>query len=165
MQAQYAEFAGWLHQDLGDFSRAQYWLDRALEWSHAVRDQEMATYILARKSQLAGDMHDGAATVDLAAAAAGMSRPRSRLAAVAPTYAAQGHALLGEASETARVLDSAYEALGSLDDDPDLQWAAWLDTVYVTVHRARCLETLGEHGQAAEVFQRAIRGPAAGILA
>lgn len=156
MQAQYAEFAGWLHQDLGDLRRAQYWLDRALEWSHAVGDVEMTTFIMARKSQLAGDALDGTGTVDLAEAAATMARPRTRLAAVAPTYAAQGHALLGEESETARALDGAYEALGNLDDDPASQWAPWLDTSYVTVHRARCLEILGEHGQAAEVFQQAI---------
>lgn len=156
MQAQYAEFAGWLHQDLGDFRSAQYWLDRALEWSHSVGDSEMATYIMARKSQLAGDALDGTGTVDLAEAAATMARPRSRLAAVAPTYAAQGHALLGENTETARTLDKAYEALGNLDDDPASQWAPWMDAGYVTVHRARCLETLGEHSQAAEVFQQAI---------
>jgi len=28
VQAEYAEFAGWLHQDLGDFQAARYWLDR-----------------------------------------------------------------------------------------------------------------------------------------
>jgi hypothetical protein len=58
LQAEWAEFAGWLHQDSGDFRSAQYWLDRALEWTHAVEDQEMAVYVMARKSQLAGDMHD-----------------------------------------------------------------------------------------------------------
>lgn len=156
MQAQYGEFAGWLHQDLGDFRTAQYWLDRALEWSHAVGDSEMATYIMARKSQLASDALDGTGTVDLAEAAATMARPRTRLAAIAPTYAAQGHALLGENSQTARALDKAYEALADLDDDPASHWAPWLDTTYVTIHRARCLETLSEHGQAAEVFQQAI---------
>jgi tetratricopeptide (TPR) repeat protein len=158
MQARYAEFAGWLHQDLGNFARAGHWLDRALEWAHAVGDPEMATYILARKSQLAGDMLDGAGTVDLAAAAQNMARPRSKLAAVAPTYAAHGHALLGEDSETLRALDHADDRLGNLEDDPASQWASWLDTAYITVHRAQCLEILGEHGQAADAFQQALRG-------
>ena len=74
LQAQYAEFAGWLHQDARDFQAAGYWLDRALEWSHAATDREMATYVMARKSQLAGDMRDGTSAVDLAAAAGSMAR-------------------------------------------------------------------------------------------
>lgn len=157
IQAQYAEFAGWLHQDLSDFNRARYWLDRSLEWAHAAGDQEMATYILARKSQLAGDMSNGADGVDLAVAAGNVARPRSRLAAVAPAYAAYGHALLGDKTETLRTLDKADERLAELDADPASQWASWLDTAYIAVQRARCLETLGKHGQAAATFQQAIK--------
>ena len=160
IQAQYAEFAGWLHQDLGDFGQARHWLDRALELSHAAGDQEMATYILARKSQLAGDMHDGTGSVDLAVAARNMARPRSRLAAVAPTYAAHGHALLGEESETLRALDDAGAGLSDLDDDPSSRWASWLDPAYIAVQRAHCLEILGKHGQAATIFKQAISGMA-----
>lgn len=157
MQAQYAEFAGWLHQDLGDFARAGHWLNRALEWSHAAGDQVMVTYILARKSQLAGDMHDGATAVDLAGAAANTARPRSRLSAAAATYAAHGYALLGEHGETLRVIDDAHGRLGDLDDDLASHWGSWLDNAYVTVQRAHCLEILGDHGQAATVFQQAIK--------
>ena len=156
MQAQYAEFAGWLHQDLGDFTRAGHWLTRALEWSHAAGDQVMVTYILARKSQLAGDMHDGQAAVDMADVAANSARPRSRLAAAAPTYAAHGHALLGENAQTLRVLDDANDKLVDLDDDPASHWGSWLDAAYVTIQRARCLEILGDHSQAADVFRQAI---------
>jgi tetratricopeptide (TPR) repeat protein len=156
MRAQYAEFAGWLHQDLGDLTRAGHWLNRALEWSHAAGDQVMVTYILARKSQLAGDMNDGHAAIDMADAAATTARPRSRLAAAAPTYAAHGHALLGEHAQTLRVLDDANDKLSGLDDDPASHWGSWLDAAYVTIQRARCMEILGDHDQAAEVFQQAI---------
>jgi len=156
MQAQYAELAGWLHQDLGDYSRADCWLNRALEWSHAGGDQVMVTYMLARKSQLAGDTGDGGTALDMAGAAASTARPRSRLAAAAPTYAAHGHALLGEHAAALRTLDDACTKLGDLDDDPTSQWGDWLDTAYVTIQRARCLEILGYHGQAADVFGQAI---------
>lgn len=156
VQAQYAEFAGWLHQDLSDFSRARYWLDRSLEWTHAAGDQEMATYILARKSQLAGDMNDGTDSVDLAAAAGNMARPRGRMAALALVYAAYGYALLRDEAGTLRALDGADERLADMDDDPGSQWASWLDAAYIAVQRARCLETLGRHGQAVATFQQAI---------
>jgi hypothetical protein len=45
LQVEFAEFAGWLHQDCGDFGQARYWLDRALEWSHASADSQMTVYV------------------------------------------------------------------------------------------------------------------------
>jgi tetratricopeptide (TPR) repeat protein len=157
MRAQFAEFAGWLHQDAGQWQTAQYWLDRALEWSHAVTDVPMTTYILARKSQLAGDMGDSASAVDLAGAAAIMAPPHSRLRAVAPTYAAHGYALAGEAADSLRALDDARAVVEHLDEAPPSQWAPWLDHAYIDVQRGRCLAILGDHGQAVGVFQQAIR--------
>ena len=157
MQAQYAEFAGWLHQDARDFQSAAFWLDRALEWSHAAADPEMATYVMARKSQLAGDMCDAASAVDLASAAGGMARKGSRLKATAATYGAHGYALAGQRTECLRAIDGAREMAGRLDDNPGSPWATWLDGAYIDVQRGRCLSALGEHAKAAAVFQQAIR--------
>ena len=157
VQAQYAEFAGWLHQDSSDFRAAQFWLDRALEWSHAAGDHELATYVMARKSQLAGDMRDAAGAVDLAAAAGGMARRGSKLQATAATYGAHGYALNGQTVACLRAIDGAREMAADLDDDPASPWATWLDGAYIEVQRGRCLSVLGEHQQAAAVFQQAIR--------
>ena len=156
LQAEFAEFTGWLHQDSGDFRQAQYWLDRSLEWSHAVGDPEMATYVMARKSQLAGDMHDPQAAIDLADAAASMAHPGSRLQATAQTYRAHGLALASEQTGALRALDEA-RALADHPGNGDSPWATWLDGAYVDVQRGRCLALLGSHEQAAEVFQQAIR--------
>lgn len=52
LQTQYAEFASWLYQDLGDFDSAQFWLDRAFQWSHTVGDGDLTSYVMARKAQL-----------------------------------------------------------------------------------------------------------------
>jgi tetratricopeptide (TPR) repeat protein len=157
MQAQFAEFAGWLHQDSSDFRAAQFWLDRALEWSHAAGDGEMATYVMARKSQLAGDMGSAAEAIDLADAAGTMARSGSRLRATAATYGAHGYALGGQATPCLRAIDGARELADRLDDDPKCPWATWLDDAYIEVQRGRCLSVLGEHEQAAVVFQQAIR--------
>ncbi|HEX3922115.1 MAG TPA: hypothetical protein VHY31_07505 [Streptosporangiaceae bacterium] len=157
IQAEYAEFAGWLHQDARDFDGARFWLDRALEWSQMAADQNLATYVMARKSQLAGDMHESADAVDLADAAGNMAREGSRLQATAATYGAHGHALAGQAAACMRTIDSARETAERLDDDPKSPWASWLDSSYIEVQRGRCLSALGEHAQAAEVFQQAIR--------
>lgn len=157
MQAEYAEFAGWLHQDARDFQAAGFWLDRALEWSHAAGDPEMATYVMARKSQLAGDMSDATSAIDLATAAGSMARKGSRLKATAATYGAHGYALAGQRTACLRAIDEAREMTGRLDDHPESPWATWLDGAYIDVQRGRCLSALGDHAKAATVFQQAIR--------
>ena len=156
LQAEYAEFAGWLHQDSGDFPHAQFWLDRALEWSQAAADQEMTTYVMARKSQLAGDMRDPQNAVDLAEAAVALARPGSRLHATAQTYKAHGYALGAESTQALNALDEATN-LVAVPDDGYATWATWLDEAYINVQRGRCLSVLGSNGQAAKVFQQAIQ--------
>ncbi|MFI9570595.1 helix-turn-helix domain-containing protein [Microbispora rosea] len=156
VQTQYAEFCGWLYHDAGDFRSAQYWTDRALEWSYATGHPETTTYILARKSQLAGDMRDAMQAVDLAEAALAQARPNSRLGAIAATYAAYGHALSGDATASQRTFEEAHEMLTQLDEDPTSPWGAWMDPSYVEVHRARGLAALGDHKAAAAGFRTAI---------
>jgi transcriptional regulator with XRE-family HTH domain len=156
LQTQYGEFLSWLYQDLGNPAAASFWLDRAMQWSHTVGDNDLTTYVMARKAQLAGDTRDLVDVVDLAEAARRMARPRSRLAAVARTYEAYGHALRGDADESERAIDSVRNSLDSLGSDPT-PWGVWLNASYVEVHRAQGLEALGKHAQAADAFATAIR--------
>jgi tetratricopeptide (TPR) repeat protein len=154
LQAQFAEFAGWLRQDGCDFEQAQYWLDRSLEWAHMAGEQDLATYILLRKSQLAGDMGQAADAADLAEAAARMAVPRSRIGATAPCFGAHGYALAGQHSAAERAIDRALNLEADADDGSS--WAIWLDPSYIKVQHARCLSALGQHGRAAAVFGDAI---------
>jgi tetratricopeptide (TPR) repeat protein len=157
LQAEFAEFAGWLHQDCGDFRQAQYWLDRALDWSHAVADPEMTVFVMARKSQLAGDMRDPEGAIDLADAAAAIARPGSRLHAVALTYQAHGYALAGDPASSMRTIDQARSMAATLEKAKEPGRATWLDGAYVEVQQGRCLSALGSHEQAVTVYQQAIR--------
>jgi tetratricopeptide (TPR) repeat protein len=157
LQAEYAEFLGWLYQDSGDLRHAQYWLDRAQDWSHAVGDSEMAVYVMARKSQLAGDRYDPQTAIDLANVAAAMAQPGSRIYASAHTYRAYGHALAGEPSACLNALDDARDVASSQRGDQGTGWAVWLDGAYVDVQRGRCLSAMGDHGRAAAVFQQAMQ--------
>lgn len=157
VQAEYAEFAGWLHQDLGDFQAARYWLDRALELAHAGGDPEFPVFVLARKSQLAGDMHDAAGALDLADAAVAAGQAHHRLTGVAMTYAAHGHALDGLRKASMLDLDGAHVQLSeSVGDDPSARLARWLDESYIEVQRGRCLSILGQDAAAAAIFEQAI---------
>lgn len=155
VQAQYAEFAGWLLQDAGDFRAARYWTDRALEWSHVAGDPDLTVFILARKAQLAGDMRDPAETIQLAEAAMAMARPGTKLAAVAATYVAHGYALDRDQAGTERHYDLAHDLLSRVDNT-ESAWGEWLDDPYIEVHRARSHTLLGNHQVAAEGFQDAI---------
>ncbi|WP_322872224.1 helix-turn-helix domain-containing protein [Streptomyces goshikiensis] len=156
LQTQYAEFASWLYQDLGHFDSAQFWLDRAFQWSHTVGDGDLTSYVMARKAQLAGEMRDLVDVVDLAEAAQRMARPRSRLAAVARTYESYGHALRGESTDSERAIDDVRNALDRVSGDAT-PWGVWLNEQYVEVHRAQGLEALGKHAEAAAVFTSAIK--------
>lgn len=155
LQTQYAEFASWLYQDLGDFDSAQFWLDRAFQWSHTVADTDLTSYVMARKAQLAGEMRDLVDVVDLAEAAQRMARPRSRLAAVARTYESYGHALRGEPTDSERAIDDVRNSLDRVSGDTT-PWGVWLNAQYVEVHRAHGLEVLGRHTEAAAIFTSAI---------
>ncbi|TGZ12395.1 hypothetical protein DV517_74900 [Streptomyces sp. S816] len=156
LQTQYAEFASWLYQDLGDFDSAQFWLDRAFQWSHTVGDGDLTSYVMARKAQLAGETRDLVDVVDLAEAARRMARPRSRLAAVAQTYESYGHALRGESTDSERAIDDVRNSLDRVSGDTT-PWGVWLNEQYVEVHRAHGLEVLGKHAEAAEIFTSAIK--------
>ncbi|MEW1551904.1 helix-turn-helix domain-containing protein [Streptomyces tsukubensis] len=156
LQTQYGELLSWLYQDLGNPKAASYWLDRAMQWSHTVGDNDLTTYVMARKAQLAGDTADLVDVVDLAAAAQRMARPRSRLAAVARTYEAYGHALRGDADASERAIDDVRNTLDATTSDPT-PWGSWLNASYVEIHRAQGLEALGKHDQAADAFGAAIR--------
>ncbi|MFH9439510.1 helix-turn-helix domain-containing protein [Streptomyces rochei] len=155
LQTQYAEFASWLYQDLGDFDSAEFWLDRAFQWSHTVGDGDLTSYVMARKAQLAGEKRDLVDVVDLAEAAQRMARPRSRLAAVARTYESYGHALRGEGTDSERAIEDVRNALDRVSSDTT-PWGVWLNEQYVDVHRAQGLEVLGKHTEAADVFTAAI---------
>ncbi|CAM5540441.1 helix-turn-helix domain-containing protein [Streptomyces abikoensis] len=156
VQTQFAELCGWFHQDAGDHRAAQYWTDRALQWSHMAGDPDLTVFILARKSQLAGDMRDPVEAVDVAEAAEDSAQPRTRLAAVAATYAAHGHALRGDEAECKRAYDHARDLLHAAEPDPGSNWGVWLDDAYIDAQRARSLSALGKFDTAAAGFRTAI---------
>lgn len=156
VQAEYAEFCGWLYQDAGDYRAAEYWTDRALSWSHAVESPELVAYVMVRKAQLAGDMNNPADAVDLADAARVLAPIRSRLAAMGAVYGAHGHALSGNRTASARAYDTALDLVSDLREDSPRRRGGWLDAAYIQAQRAYSLSVLGDHRAAAEGFMQAI---------
>lgn len=157
LEAEFAESCGWLYQDLGEYESAQYWMDRALQWSHAAQDREFTVFILARKSQLAGDMADPQEAVDMAEAAMAAAAPFSRLTAVAATYAAHGYALTGDRGRCERAYEHAREVLEHVNGvGPQSRFGVWLDAAYIDAQRAQSLAVLEDYHVAAERFRSAL---------
>jgi len=157
VQAQFADLYAWLQQDTGNHREAQYWLDRALDWSQMTDHSEGVAFILARKSQVACELNDATDAVDVAEIAIRRAHSRHpRAATVAATYAAHGHALQGDKSASRRQYDQAYELLTKVQPDPDTSYGLFLNAAYVDVQRAHSLAVLGDNALAAEVFGKAI---------
>jgi tetratricopeptide (TPR) repeat protein len=152
VQIEFADLAGWLYQDMGNHYMAQYWLDRALELGHIARDTTTTAFILARKAQLSGDMHEAADAVDVADAAMALVEPTSRFAAIASAYGAHGHALAGDRDSFSKGYDRAREALDRAQPD-DAPWGVFFDTAYIEVQRAQSLASLGDYRSAVAVFE------------
>jgi len=76
VQAQFADLYAWLNQDTGNHREAQYWLDRALDWSQMAEHPESVAFILARKSQVVGELNDETDAVDVAEMAIRHARAR-----------------------------------------------------------------------------------------
>lgn len=162
LKAQFAEFAAWLNQDLGDHDRAWYWTDQALELSYLMADPRLTSFTLARKSQLAGDMKDGTRAVDYAQAAASHARGVGRLAAVAATFEAHGQALIGDSCSAHASYEQSRQLLRSAVDLEPAVWASWFNPSYIDAQQAASSLTLGNYDQAASRFETALTGLAAG---
>ncbi|MGH3767074.1 MAG: hypothetical protein ACRDTX_18285 [Pseudonocardiaceae bacterium] len=157
VQTQFGDLCGWLYQDSGDYRAAAYWSGRALEWAHMCEDRDAVAFILARRSQLAGDMGDGEEALDAAGAALRLApREAVRIRAVAMTYAAHGHALRCDATNCQRTYDVAQSLTEQLKPDPASPWALFFDHSYIEVRRARSLTLFGEFELAVASFHKAI---------
>jgi len=111
---QYAEFAGWLHQDGGDLRAAMHWSDRASQWAQAAGDDEMVAYMLVRKSNIATLDNDPRAVVALAAAARQVRGDVSpKLLALASQQEARGWAQLHNVQRFRACLDRASDLLAT----------------------------------------------------
>jgi transcriptional regulator with XRE-family HTH domain len=67
--AMYAEFYGWLHEEIGDAGGASRWTARAMEQGQAADDRDVVAYSYVRMSQLAEADGDDDRVIGLARAA------------------------------------------------------------------------------------------------
>ncbi|MGH3794100.1 MAG: helix-turn-helix domain-containing protein [Pseudonocardiaceae bacterium] len=163
VEARFAEFCGWLYRDTGEHHLAGACADRALGLSHLAADHDLTVYVLACKSNLAGDMHMAADAIGAAEQAVSLAPTNSRLSAVAATFAGRGYALSGDHAATELAYENAHDLLTASDADPASPCGSWLTPTYISLQRARSLTVLGSYRRAAESFEGAIGEMPAGI--
>ena len=156
VQAQYAEFCGWLHEDAGEYHLAESWTDRALGLSHLADDHDLTVYLLVRTAGLAGAKRVPADAIGAGEQALCMAPPRSRLAAYAATWTGRGYALSSDHGTMERSYERACELLRDSDADPDSMCGPWLNETSVALNRAWSLALRGDYHSAAQSFQNAI---------
>lgn len=154
--SEWAEFAGWLYEDLGHPDKGLWWSDRAMEWAQEADDPVRQAFILMRKSQQSVALVQQQRAVGLASAALrvrGDVPPRIRASAC--LQAAHGHSLGGDESETLRALDAAQALIGD-DDAVTDQLGGYCNSSYAEAQRATCYLRLGKPAHAVTTYQRAL---------
>jgi transcriptional regulator with XRE-family HTH domain len=154
--ARFAEFAGWVHQDSGDLSKALYWTNIALELAQESSDIHMVSYIQMRKSNIASDVRKPELVIALAQAAlqdAELLTPKLR--AVALRQEAFGYALAGDVDKCARTLDQAFQrAEGALEIPGEL--ADYCTLSYIEMEAANCWVELGKPVKAIATLEQGL---------
>ncbi|MFJ7910243.1 hypothetical protein [Kitasatospora sp. NPDC096204] len=157
--ARTAEFLGWLNQDLGDFDRALFWSDRAMEWAQEAGDDVMAAYVLFRKSNQATAQRNAPKAVSLARAAQRSVGATHRIRALAAQQEAQGHAMMGNSRFAQAKFDEAHEIAAAPDDShaDDALDLAYCTPTYIEMQRANCLIELGDPHTAVGMLEAELR--------
>lgn len=157
--ALFAEFCGWLADDLGKFEDGRSWSRQALEWAHSSGSSDLLAYVLMRMSQQAQLVGDGGAAAALAHSSGRYDRSVKsvRVRAAVHQQVAHASALDGDEFSALSQLDDAYELSGkNFDEEDPYSLAGYCTPAYVTVQRAAVLNTLGKYREALDEYDRVL---------
>ncbi len=164
MASHFTEYAGWLHQDSGDLSRALKLTDEAVDLADATGDAGLTAYTVMRKSNILTALGEGqraSLTARRAAALAARKAPAQQavcLRQVALSEAAQGNEVAArDAIERALIL------LASPSDGPNAL-SPYCTPAYVEMEHALCLLVLDQPAAAVQACTRALQSWPAGFV-
>jgi hypothetical protein len=155
--AGFAALLGWLYQDAGDLEESARWHDVMIERAHRSRDPQLVGFSLHCKAMLHADMGDGRGVLDLTGA--GLEQrgliPKARVLLL--QQAAHGWSMVGGSDATAecdRLLGEAASLMGDINDA--YPWGACKAPRYIDVQRATVCTRLGQHREAARLWEEII---------
>ncbi len=151
--ARYAEYLGWMAQEMGKSAEALRWTGLAVRWAALGGDETMAAYSLVRRAFIAQHRGDREAVVAFARRASDHPAATPRIRVHAARREAQGHAALGDHDSCQLALERAqtHRAEGE-GDTAAARWGPCIENGTSRIIEASCLVDLGRFGQAADVF-------------
>jgi hypothetical protein len=161
---QWLQFAGWLNTTTQRYEAARTAHDQMLEWAVELGDPDHVATALSVKGHRAWTLGHYGPMVGLSEAAGRDRRASPAVLAVAAQQQARGHALLGEAKETERMLDEADAQAVRGVEQPD-RIPAWLyfhSTDLLVLQRGLAYKYLTEAGLAA-YRRKAVEALTAGL--
>lgn len=157
LTARYAEYTGWIAQEMGDDHAALWWTDGAVRMAEAAGQPEMGAYALVRRALVGMYRGDAAETIDLARMAQADPRASERVRGLAALREAQGYALTADSGPCHKALERGREHLARAANDSA---ADMLGTSTVADPAAMvtgwCLHDLGRPADAAAILDREI---------
>lgn len=141
---QWAEFAGWLHTAVERYDEAGRWFSRSLEWSIEAEDDDLSATVWSFKGHLAWLLGQPGPTIGLSQVARRYRGIYSGQVAYDVLQEARGHAALGDAYATERLVDESNElaedALKTLPGAP--AWHYYRSPAFWDLERGRALYML-----------------------
>jgi transcriptional regulator with XRE-family HTH domain len=155
LASRYAEYTGWMMQEMGNDQGALWWTRHAVELAAAGGDRDLAAYGHVRHALITLYRDDAAQTLDLARQAQHPKLP-PRIRGLAAQREAQGHALAGDYDACMRSLDRASALLSTPTSQPDGTPVIGTTNLPdpVGMITGWCLYDLGRPREAAEVMGR-----------
>ncbi len=124
---QWAQFAGWLHLNLGEQPQAKARFRQALEHAEEINDQTMIATILSFRGYAAWRAGEPGPVIGLAQAAQRNGKVALSQRAYAAALEARGHALAGDAAATERKIGVSIERAERLygHSEENRPWSYW----------------------------------------
>lgn len=151
--AMYAEFYGWLHEEIGDLRGAGVWTSRALEQGQAADDRDVVAYCYVRMSQLAEVDGDDDRVIGLARAAQRETGLSPIVRAMAVRQEARGLARAGQDACMQR-FDLAKSLVLSAERPQSDEYSIGycFTELHVSMQRAASLVDLADHRRAIDAY-------------
>jgi transcriptional regulator with XRE-family HTH domain len=156
VQSEYGEYAGWLHQEIGNPKTAAHWTDKAMAWAQAAGDYQLVSFTIGRKTNIAvwAGRHREAAEVAESGRQVPWEVPPG-LASINAQYEARAHALEGDEAQALRLSDRARELidLRECSGEDRIFWARQRTPAHLQASRAHFFVDLGRSADAVDMLE------------
>ena len=155
VQAEYAEYAGWLHEETGNRASSVYWTNQATEWARAGGDYQLVSFIQGRNINIAywAGQYQHAAELAEASRRVPWHVPPGLASLIARDGAATS-AMLGDKAAAHAQLDEAADLLARRNSSGEdtVYWARYHRADHLRWHVAHCQVRLGRPDEAVEIL-------------